>query len=126
MMGRQVLGIPVERRVLLFAALRLAGHTAGGITIAESFRSGAWRVLTLDTAEPNERPPDPAATPTHDDANRPGGLAWDLHPGYALRPQDRVLLAAPRQGRAELLGRQPQFRVRTTDAQYSIAIGTRL
>lgn len=118
MMGRQVLGaIPVERRVLLFAALDVAGHPhLEGRTIAESFRPGAWRVLALDTAEPGERLPDLAATPTHEGVHRPGGLVWDLHPGYVLRPEDRVVLAASRQGLAEILGRHPQVRAQTTDA----------
>ncbi|WP_149830626.1 NAD-binding protein [Streptomyces tailanensis] len=118
MMGRQILGaIPVERRVLLFAALKVAGHPQlEGRTIAESFRPGGWRVIALDTAEPDQRLPDLAATPAHDDTDRPAGLVWDLHPGYVLRPQDRVVLAATRQGLAELLGRRPQLRARPTDA----------
>jgi Trk K+ transport system NAD-binding subunit len=118
MMGRQVLGaIPVERRVLLFAALGVAGHPQlEGRTIAESFRPGKWRVLALDTAEPGERLPDLAATPVHHAADRPGGLVWDLHPGYVLRPEDRVVLAATRQGLAELLGRQSRLGARTADA----------
>ncbi|MEV6591159.1 NAD-binding protein [Streptomyces acidicola] len=117
MMGRRILGaIPVERRVLLFAALDVAGHPQlEGRTIAESFRPGAWRVLALDTAGPDERRPDLSAPPAPDGADRPGGLVWDLHPGYVLRAEDRVVLAASRQGLAELLGRQPRLRVRTTD-----------
>ncbi len=114
MMGRQILGaIPVERRVLLFAALNVAGHPQlEGRTIAESFRPGAWRVIALDTAAPGDRLPDLAATPTHEGTDRPGGLVWDLHPGYVLRPEDRVVLATTRQGLAELLGRQPRLGVR--------------
>lgn len=52
MMGRQILGaIPVERRVLLFAAVVVDGHPQlEGRTVAEAFRPGAWRVLALDTA----------------------------------------------------------------------------
>ncbi|MEF9905343.1 potassium channel family protein [Streptomyces sp. P9-A2] len=52
MMGRQILGaIPVERRVLLFAALTVGGHPQlEGKTVGEAFRAGAWRVLALDTA----------------------------------------------------------------------------
>lgn len=117
MMGRQILGaIPVERRMLVFAALNVAGHShLEGRTIAESFRAGAWRVIALDTTEPDDRLPDLAATPAHDSADRPAGLIWDLHPGYVLHPQDRVVLAATRQGLAELLGRQPQLRARTSD-----------
>jgi hypothetical protein len=74
--------IPVERRVLLFAALNVAGHPQlEGRTITESFRPGAWRVLAIDMAAPDERLPDLAATPTADGTGRPGGLVWDLHPG---------------------------------------------
>ncbi|WP_371584086.1 NAD-binding protein [Streptomyces sp. NBC_01314] len=117
MMGRQILGaIPVERRVLLFAALDVAGHPQlEGRTITESFRAGAWRVIALDTAAPGDRMPDLASTPAHDEIDHPAGLVWDLHPGYVLRPQDRVVLATTRQGLAELLGRQPRLRARSSD-----------
>ncbi|MEU1158781.1 hypothetical protein ABZ369_38160 [Streptomyces sp. NPDC005918] len=37
----------------------------------------------------------------------PPGLEWDLDPDYTLRPEDRVVLAATRQGLAELLARRP-------------------
>ncbi|MFJ9789303.1 potassium channel family protein [Streptomyces globosus] len=107
MMGRQVLGaIPVERRVLLFAAIEVAGHPQlEGKTITESFRPGAWRVLALDAAAPEDRRPDLASTPA---PGTPGpGLVWNLHPGYVLRSEDRVVLAATRRGLAELLGRRP-------------------
>ncbi|MGW6538628.1 NAD-binding protein [Streptomyces sp. NPDC055051] len=91
MMGRQILGaIPVERRVLLFAAVEVAGQAAlEGRTVAEAFRPGAWRVLALDTS-----------TGEGDD---PPALLWDLHPGYVLRPGDRVVVAATRSGLPELL-----------------------
>ncbi|MFG2335541.1 NAD-binding protein [Streptomyces yangpuensis] len=106
MMGRQVLGaIPVERRVLLFAALVVAGHPQlEGRTITEAFRPGAWRVIALDASAPEDRRPDLAAAPG---ASRlpEAGLVWDLHPGYVLQAQDRVVLAATRRGLAELLGR---------------------
>ncbi|WP_245238568.1 NAD(P)-binding protein [Streptomyces sp. MZ04] len=117
MMGRQVLGaIPVERRVLLFAALDVAGHPQlEGRTIAESFRAGSWRVIALDSAAPDERLPDLAAAPADDGTEHPAGLVWDLHPGYVLRPQDRVVLAATRQGLAELLGRRPRTRAHTPE-----------
>lgn len=106
MMGRRILGaIPVERRVLVFAALDVAGHSQlEGRTVAESFRPGMWRVLAIDSADPGERLPDLAASPSYDGTEHPSGLVWDLHPGYVLRPQDRVVLAATRQGLAELLG----------------------
>jgi Trk K+ transport system NAD-binding subunit len=110
MMGRQVLGaIPVERRVLLFAALEVAGHPLlDGRTVAEAFRAGAWRVLALDPSDAPDRVPDlasPTAPGAADGAPRQPGLVWDLHPGYVLRPEDRVILAATRGGLAELLGR---------------------
>ncbi|QNP71185.1 NAD-binding protein [Streptomyces roseirectus] len=87
MMGRQILGaISVERRVLLFAALEAGGHSQlAGHTMGEAFRPGHWRVLALDTGT---------------------GLAWDLPADRVLRPTDRVILAATRQGMADLLRRQ--------------------
>ncbi|MFE9250519.1 NAD-binding protein [Streptomyces sp. NPDC007088] len=104
MMGRQILGaIPVERRVLLFAALEVAGRPElQGRTVAEAFRPGAWRVIALDTARPGDRRPDLSERP----AEEGGGLVWDLHPGYVLRPEDRVVLAATRHGLGRLLGRR--------------------
>lgn len=106
MMGRQVLGaIPVERRVLVFAVLEVAGHPQlQGRTIAESFRPGAWRVIALDTAAPENRRLGLTTEPDYDVARRPD-LVWDLRPGYVLRPEDRVVMAATRRGLAELLGR---------------------
>ncbi|MGQ4487182.1 NAD-binding protein [Streptomyces sp. SAS_281] len=88
MMGRQILGaIPVERKVLLFAAVEAGGHPQlEGRTVDQAFREGAWRVLALDVA--------------------PGSLVWNIHPGYVLRPTDRVIIAATRRGLAELLGRR--------------------
>ncbi|WP_329283131.1 potassium channel family protein [Streptomyces sp. NBC_01451] len=99
MMGRrtQILGtIPVERRVLLFAAMRVGGHAQlEGRTVGEAFRAGAWRVLALDTG---------AGAVGAD--GRPSGLVWDLPETYVLRAEDRVVLAATRRGLAELLGRR--------------------
>ncbi|AWN30672.1 NAD(P)-binding protein [Streptomyces sp. NEAU-S7GS2] len=116
MMGRQILGaIPVERKVLLFAALVVAGHPQfEGRTVAEAFRPGAWRVIALDTAEPAERRPDLAAARPDDGDRTAGGLLWDLHPGYVLRSEDRVVLATTRRGLAELLGRRPPGPVQRT------------
>ncbi|CAL9509916.1 hypothetical protein SUDANB21_03629 [Streptomyces sp. enrichment culture] len=99
MMGRQILGaIPVERRVLLFAAVVVDGHPQlEGRTVAEAFRPGAWRVLALDTA----------ARGDHTGTEPPGsGLVWDLPHTYVLQTGDRVVLAATRRGLAELLGRR--------------------
>ncbi|MCC8480775.1 NAD-binding protein [Streptomyces globisporus] len=112
MMGRQILGaIPVERKVMLFAALEVAGHPQlEGHTVEQAFRAGAWRVLAIDATPPADRNPDLAALPPFDpegDATPPpSGLVWDLHPGYVLRAQDRVVIAATRRGLAELLRRQ--------------------
>ncbi|MFD9084657.1 NAD-binding protein [Streptomyces erythrochromogenes] len=106
MMGRRILGaVPVERRVLLFAALEVAGHPQlEGRTVAESFRPGAWRVIALDTSAPEDRRPDLSAAPEGEPAPA-AGLVWELHPGYVLQARDRVVLAATRRGLAELLGR---------------------
>ncbi|MFF2250649.1 potassium channel family protein [Streptomyces sp. NPDC058142] len=119
MMGRQILGaIPVERSVLLFAALDVAGHPLlEGRTVADSFRAGSRRVIALDATAPSERRPDLAASPADDDPDRPTGLVWDLHPGYVLRPEDRVVLAATRQGLAELLRHGPRARTRAGDSR---------
>ncbi|MET9493725.1 NAD-binding protein [Streptomyces sp. NPDC006552] len=110
MMGRQILGaIPVERKVLLFAALDVAGHPQlEGRTVTESFRPGAWRVLAIDSTAPGDRRPDLAASPDEDAPAAPPGLVWNLHPGYVLRPSDRVVLAATRHGLAELLAPRPR------------------
>ncbi|MEU2231680.1 potassium channel family protein [Streptomyces vietnamensis] len=112
MMGRQILGaISVERKVLLFAALPVAGHPQfEGRTVAEAFRPGAWRVLALDTARPEARHPDLA----HTGRDEQPSLLWDLHPGHVLHPQDRVVIAATRRGLAELLGPSPNGRVAAT------------
>ncbi|MFH9135012.1 NAD-binding protein [Streptomyces sp. NPDC017524] len=112
MMGRQILGaIPVERKVMLFAALEVAGHPQlEGRTVEQAFRAGAWRVLAIDATPPGDRTPDLAAPlpfdPEGDVAPPPSGLLWDLHPGYVLRATDRVVIAATRRGLAELLRRQ--------------------
>ncbi|MEV7072062.1 NAD-binding protein [Streptomyces sp. NPDC093990] len=90
MMGRQILGaFPVERRVLLFAAVDVAGHPQlEGRTVGEAFRAGSWRVLARE--ESGDSP----------------GLMWDLPDTYVLQASDRVVLAATRRGLAELLGRR--------------------
>ncbi|NML50761.1 hypothetical protein HHL19_19835 [Streptomyces sp. R302] len=43
--------------------------------MAEAFRSGAWRVLALDTS-----------TGLGDTADEPPALLWDLHPGTCSAP----------------------------------------
>ncbi|MFJ6012334.1 NAD-binding protein [Streptomyces sp. NPDC092952] len=106
MMGRQILGaIPVERKVMLFAAITVAGHPQlEGRTVEEAFQAGAWRVLALDANPPGDRRPD-LSFPTPASPGQPSGLLWDLHPGYVLRAEDRVVIAATRRGLAELLRR---------------------
>ncbi|WP_405777321.1 potassium channel family protein [Streptomyces sp. NBC_01538] len=111
MMGRQtqILGtIPVERRVLLFAAMRVGGHAQlEGRTVGEAFRAGAWRVLALDTGvSPDAEGAGSNATAGAGVDGRPSGLVWDVPATYVLRAEDRVVLAATRRGLAELLGRR--------------------
>ncbi|MGW4435885.1 NAD-binding protein [Streptomyces sp. NPDC004596] len=79
MLGRQVLGaLPVERRVLLFASVPVAGHPQlEGRTVGAAFRAGAWRVLAVE------------------------GRA-DAGPDHLLVSGDRVVVAATRRGLAEL------------------------
>ncbi|MDT0460520.1 NAD-binding protein [Streptomyces sp. DSM 41527] len=105
MMGRQILGaIPVERRVLLVARVEVRGHVAlEGRTVAEVLRPGRLRVLAVDTSAPDDPEPDDAAAVPPPDAERePAHLVHELGDGYVLRPQDRVLLVATRQGLGDL------------------------
>ncbi|MFG3211115.1 NAD-binding protein [Streptomyces tendae] len=104
MMGRQILGaIPVERRVLLFAAVEVAGHPQlEGRTVGEAFRAGAWRVLALEVSD-GERA---AGADSPSEGARESRLVWELPDTYVLRGSDRVVLAATRRGLAELLGRR--------------------
>ncbi|MFC8954808.1 NAD-binding protein [Streptomyces sp. NPDC057101] len=102
MLGRQVLGaVPVERRVLLFAAVDVADHPLlDGLTVADAFHAGAWRVIALDGGA--------AASGTASGAGPRSGAAgqgWRLRPERVLGPGDRVVVAATRRGLAELLGR---------------------
>ncbi|MFF9284918.1 NAD-binding protein [Streptomyces griseosporeus] len=82
MLGRQILGaIPVERRVLLFAEVQVGRHPQlAGKTVAQAFEPGLWRVLAVDAA----------------------GVDGEVSDAYVLRGEDRVVLAATRQGLAEL------------------------
>ncbi|WP_030021242.1 potassium channel protein [Streptomyces monomycini] len=110
MMGRQIIGaIPVERRVLLVARVEVRGHAAlEGRTIADVFRPGLLRVLAVDTSAPDD--PSGLETGTAQETPERGRarLVRELGEGYALRPQDRVLLVATRQGLGELLSRNPR------------------
>ncbi|MGW5782513.1 NAD-binding protein [Streptomyces sp. NPDC003757] len=108
MMGRQILGaIPVERRVLLFAALRVAGHPQlEGKTVGEAFRAGAWRVLALEVSDGVPDGERAGGAAPEGAAGRGSRLVWELPDTYVLRGSDRVVLAATRRGLAELLGRR--------------------
>ncbi|MFD4259764.1 NAD-binding protein [Streptomyces sp. NPDC058534] len=110
MVGRQILGaIPVERRVLLFAAVEVAGHPQlEGRTVGEAFRAGAWRVLALEVADGSASGEGEADEDV--DGPRESRLVWDLPDTYVLRGEDRVVLAATRRGLAELLGRRTRQR----------------
>ncbi|WP_369175265.1 NAD-binding protein [Streptomyces sp. R28] len=118
MMGRQILGaIPVERRVLLFAAMDVAGHPQlEDKTVGQAFQAGAWRVLALDRTGRDERRDDrreePAVEEAYEDGRAGGapGWVWDLSDDYVLHKEDRVVLAATRRGLAELLGRRSRER----------------
>ncbi|WP_415949223.1 NAD-binding protein [Streptomyces sp. KLOTTS4A1] len=106
MMGRSILGaIPVEREVLLFAALDVAEHSEmRDRTVTEAFRPGFWRVVALDTSAPAQRLPDLSITPSPYSQGHTPGLVWNLHPGQVLTAEDRVVVVATRRGLAELLG----------------------
>ncbi|MFF6980388.1 NAD-binding protein [Streptomyces sp. NPDC008343] len=120
MMGRQILGaIPVERRVLLFAAVDVGGHPQlEDKTVGEAFRAGAWRVLALDRTPRDERRDERREEPAVEEAyeDRGGGVGgvsgwvWDLPDAYVLQKEDRVVLAATRRGLADLLGRRSRER----------------
>lgn len=107
MMGRQILGaIPVERRVLLFAALDVAGHAQlEGRTVGEAFRPGYWRVLALDSGR-GRSGAGVGEGGAGGGAGGASGLVWDLPDTYVLRGVDRVVLAATRRGLAELVRRR--------------------
>ncbi|MEU9665996.1 NAD-binding protein [Streptomyces bobili] len=109
MMGRQILGaIPVERRVLLFAALEVGGHAQlVGKTVGEAFRAGYWRVLALEGSGRESGVGAGGSAGVGDGGSVRGvGLEWGLPDSYVLRGEDRVVLAATRRGLAELLGRR--------------------
>ncbi|WP_329625806.1 NAD-binding protein [Streptomyces sp. NBC_01255] len=117
MMGRQVLGaVPVERRVLLFAAVDVADHPLlEDRTVAEAFTPGAWRVIALDrspSAYGAYGVPSGAGTPAR-------GQDWRLAPERVLGRGDRVIVAATRRGLAELLGRGGATAHRTAEAHAS-------
>ncbi|MEU9126284.1 NAD-binding protein [Streptomyces sp. NPDC048506] len=109
MMGREILGaIPVERRMLLVARVEVRGHAAlEGRTVGEVLRPGRLRVLAVDTSAPDEPEPDAAPVAPPAEAERqPARLVHELGDDYVLRPQDRVLLVATRQGLGALHSRR--------------------
>ncbi|HEX5566165.1 MAG TPA: NAD-binding protein, partial [Streptomyces sp.] len=106
MMGRQVLGaIPVGRRVLVFAAVPVAGNRLlQGRTVAEASRPGCWRVLALDTAPPGRRFGLGSYSTYTLTGDPTGDLTWRLHDGLLLGEEDWVVVAATREGLGVLLG----------------------
>ncbi|MTE21127.1 potassium transporter TrkA [Streptomyces sp. TRM43335] len=112
MMGRQVLGaIPVGRRVLVFAAVTVAGNRLlEGRTVGEASRPGCWRILALDTSPPERRRADLASlSPDGITYTLTGDLVWRLHDGYVMTAGDRVVVAATRDGLGALLaGEEPR------------------
>ncbi|WP_256341728.1 TrkA family potassium uptake protein [Streptomyces sp. TLI_105] len=108
MMGRQVLGaVPVERRVLLFAAVDVVDHPLlDGRTVAQAFHPGSWRVIALDSG-----------------GHGPSGEGWRLAPERLLGPGDRVVVAATRRGLAELLRRADRGARGDEDARGDLAAG---
>ena len=87
MMGRQVLAaIPVERQMLLVAAVNVRERaTLSGLTVAEAFRPGGWRVVAIQSD---------------------GRLTWNPPPTRQLHAEDRVIVVATREGLGLLLQRE--------------------
>src|SRR5690606_12779989 len=104
MMGRQILGaIPVERRVLLFAAVVVRGPPQPeGRPVGEAFRPGAWRVVALDTAARGGTGAGAGAAVAAPGSGLGGGRAAAVAPGRG----DWVGRPASRRGLSELLGRR--------------------
>jgi Trk K+ transport system NAD-binding subunit len=116
MMGRQVLGaIPVERHVLLVAAVDVRGRPElAGRTVAQAFRPGGWRVVAVDRTPRESRRSlsDAGSGDTLDLGIRgisaePSGIRWEPSPDMELRDDDRVIVVATREGLGLLLQRQP-------------------
>ncbi|MGD3109708.1 NAD-binding protein [Streptomyces sp. YGL11-2] len=89
------------------AAAVAASRGAGGEEPPRA--DGSTTVLAVDTSTPDNPEPDTAAGAPQPGAERaPALLAQELGDGYVLRPQDRVLLAATREGLGDLLSRHPR------------------
>ncbi|MFG2395329.1 potassium channel family protein [Streptomyces lavendulae] len=99
MMGRQTLGaVLVERSVLLIGVIEVTEVRAlQGRTVAESFRSGAWRVVGLSTGSRTTRRPELFRLRQKDGAVRSstGAFVWSMEPDRILAAGDRVLVVAP-------------------------------
>ncbi|MFE5870981.1 NAD-binding protein [Streptomyces roseifaciens] len=108
MVGRQILGaVPVERQVVLIAALEVEGRPElNGQPAGEAFVPGAWRALAVTTRRLD------ASGRLEASAREETRLLEDLPARYVLGGQDRVIVAATRQGLADLLGRRPVPRPR--------------
>ncbi|MFE0045680.1 NAD-binding protein [Streptomyces albireticuli] len=108
MVGRQVLGaVPVERKVVLIAELTAGAHPGlVGRRASDAFAPGAWRVVALVEDRPETAGPSGPGSPHP-------VLVPELPPSYVLRPEDRLIVTATRQGFADLLGRRPVPRTRS-------------
>ncbi|WP_052868851.1 NAD(P)-binding protein [Streptomyces niger] len=111
MMGRQILGaIPVERRLLLVAHVDVRDQTElVGRKPADVFRAGRLRVVAVNSGASPDPAEDPETMAAHGQRWEPARLVRDLPPDYVLRPEDRVVIAATREGLGELLGRRPRL-----------------
>ncbi|MEW5625687.1 hypothetical protein AB1388_03785 [Streptomyces hydrogenans] len=111
-MGEAARGPAPERAMLVLGDDALAHRLAA--ELAEVYRrdvvlvtpgpeaapGGPGRIRYVEGAAPDERTLLRAGLREAE----PPALLWDLHPGYVLRPGDRVVVAATRSGLPELLG----------------------
>lgn len=102
MMGRHVLGVmPVERGVLLFTVVNVAGHPAlEGFSIHEAFKQNEWRVLAVGSSGDSAAYRQASSSDTLGGLYLPRATGFDWRPphGRVLRAGDRVVLATTRRG----------------------------
>lgn len=100
MMGRHVVGVmPVERGVLLFTTVDVAGHPAlEGFSVHEAFARNEWRVLAVGSAVSGTPVGSPSDTLGGRDLSDRAGFDWRPPHGRVLRAGDRVVLATTRRG----------------------------
>lgn len=100
MMGRHVLGVmPVERGVLLFTAVDVAGHPAlEGFSVHQAFARNEWRVLAVGASGSEADLGSPSGTLGGLHLTDRSGFDWRPSHGRVLRAGDRVVLATTRRG----------------------------